>query len=100
MSFCTRQFKSSATDNVFSEGQEISCTQPLTELQPLDKKRCVLRCIYYRTFNFEDVLTQSKWCGNPGSLARQHQVESGLNPKKNSLWLDSGRLWKSPAVCG
>ena len=28
MSFCTRQFKSSATNKVFSEGQEISCTQP------------------------------------------------------------------------
>ena len=28
MSFCTRQFKSSATNKVFSEGQAISCTQP------------------------------------------------------------------------
>src|SRR5205823_9642253 len=27
-SFCARQFRSSATNSVFSEGQEISCTQP------------------------------------------------------------------------
>src|SRR5205807_341937 len=28
ISFCMRQFRSSATNKVFSEGQEIPCTQP------------------------------------------------------------------------